>query len=811
MTAFRQLLASCVVLACLAAPGPAGAATFVVNVADDPDPAAAPCQGGPCSLRGAVVAANADALPDTVVLPAGPIALSRNAANDDSPTAEDDDLDVTAPLEVRGTGLDATTITGADGFAIFGAPNTGAAPATQLKLSALTLAGAVAPGLHGSAVDGVDDLELDGVRITGMGGSYGIETGSAPDRPISLTIRNSIFDGNATTRQLVYVDTNGRTEVSVADSVFEDNTVEPGTSGTILGLAVSSGSPTPPAYLSATIDRSTFQRNTAAGGGFGPAEIVSFSSGSDGTTTEPESLTIRDTTFAGNRTTSQTVRFDPFFSDGGRGSSALTIERSRFLDNRSSGPFTPAGAVRFAAETHGPERMIVRDSVFAGNVAADGGDTAGRGGAIAFSGEGTDPDATLQVVGTTFDGNRTGNGSGGAVWLAGDQTAAITNSTFRGNVAGGSAGGALAVAGGSATLTHVTLTDGAAAAAAAISADAGAGVEVANSVLSDNGAGACAGAIVSAGGNVDHGGGCLGGSPDVDPLLGALADNGGPTPTRLPQPGSPLLDAATADRCPPADQRGVTRPQGTACDVGAVEVAVAPPPPPPPPPGDTGGTGGPGPGPVLTPPPPAITPPASEPLLLSCSGRRLALVDVVRSRGKVRITGQAVRALAGRRVGLFVADRRNPRRKAARAGRATVRSDGDFAATLPRPPRGLRSPEYFARAGGAGRSQSLELDRRMYADRLRLAGGRITFKGHVTRPLPKRGRRVTVTVQTGCRERAKAATARLDRRGRFTARFGAPTGVTEILVRAQSHVPDRAGRRARFRTFTLPRPLRLQP
>ncbi|MDQ1430627.1 MAG: hypothetical protein QOF40_1229, partial [Actinomycetota bacterium] len=72
-----------------------------------------------------------------------------------------------------------------------------------------------------------------------------------------------------------------------------------------------------------------------------------------------------------------------------------------------------------------------------------------------------------------------------------------------------------------------------------------------------------------------------------DPSLGALADNGGPTQTMLPLVGSPLLDAIPPASClVDVDQRGVTRPQGTGCDIGAVEVEViAPTPTPTPSPG----------------------------------------------------------------------------------------------------------------------------------------------------------------------------------------------------------------------------------
>ncbi|HEY6561833.1 MAG TPA: choice-of-anchor Q domain-containing protein [Polyangiaceae bacterium] len=55
--------------------------------------------------------------------------------------------------------------------------------------------------------------------------------------------------------------------------------------------------------------------------------------------------------------------------------------------------------------------------------------------------------------------------------------------------------------------------------------------------------------------------------------LALLADNGGPVQTLLPQPGSDLIDKIPSDQCPvPSDARAVKRPQGAACDIGAVEV-----------------------------------------------------------------------------------------------------------------------------------------------------------------------------------------------------------------------------------------------
>ena len=64
----------------------------------------------------------------------------------------------------------------------------------------------------------------------------------------------------------------------------------------------------------------------------------------------------------------------------------------------------------------------------------------------------------------------------------------------------------------------------------------------------------------------------------ASPQLGALGNNGGPTLTQLPAATSPLLDAIPAGACQVAiDQRGITRPQGTGCDIGSVEIEVVAP------------------------------------------------------------------------------------------------------------------------------------------------------------------------------------------------------------------------------------------
>ncbi len=98
-------------------------------------------------------------------------------------------------------------------------------------------------------------------------------------------------------------------------------------------------------------------------------------------------------------------------------------------------------------------------------------------------------------------------------------------------------------------------------------------IEMVNSIIAGTDYGVnCAGAVTQSGLNLSDDGSCTG-FLIADPLLGALQDNGGPTLTHALQRGSPALDAAAGEVCPPVDQRSITRPAGLACDLGAYEAA----------------------------------------------------------------------------------------------------------------------------------------------------------------------------------------------------------------------------------------------
>ena len=72
-------------------------------------------------------------------------------------------------------------------------------------------------------------------------------------------------------------------------------------------------------------------------------------------------------------------------------------------------------------------------------------------------------------------------------------------------------------------------------------------------------------------------GGCPAGSTctniiTADPLLGTLGNYGGFTQTIPLLAGSSAIDTGNDAICPATDQRGVARPQGAHCDIGAYEL-----------------------------------------------------------------------------------------------------------------------------------------------------------------------------------------------------------------------------------------------
>jgi hypothetical protein len=168
-------------------------------------------------------------------------------------------------------------------------------------------------------------------------------------------------------------------------------------------------------------------------------------------------------------------------------------------------------------------------------------------------------------------------GSGGGLYTVG--TANLINVTLSGNSASYNAGG-LGLGAGSALLSHVTVSGNSAGVSGGGLDRLGGTIAVVASIVADSPSGGnCGGTITNQGFNLSTDGTC-GFNTAANLLLGPLADNGGPTPTHLPQPGSPAIDFVAVGCPPPAtDQRGSPRPVDgdqngtTRCDAGAVEYA----------------------------------------------------------------------------------------------------------------------------------------------------------------------------------------------------------------------------------------------
>ncbi len=187
---------------------------------------------------------------------------------------------------------------------------------------------------------------------------------------------------------------------------------------------------------------------------------------------------------------------------------------------------------------------------------------------------------SLTIAGSTIAGNSSGNGGG--IYANGQLR--VTNSTITGNTASGNGGGVHN--NGNIWLTQSTVShNSAAGAGGGLRGNLGDGL-LKNNILANNTAPSgpdCSGILVGEGVNLRQnpagcsltGGTLLAG----DPMLGALASNGGPTQTRNLGAGSPALSVGDATTCATApvsgvDQRGAARPQGAGCDLGAFESSL---------------------------------------------------------------------------------------------------------------------------------------------------------------------------------------------------------------------------------------------
>ena len=559
----------------------------VTTFADVIDP-----NDGVLSLREAIIEANATPGLDTITLAAGTYTLTITGRGENA--AATGDLDVTDNLIINGAGSGATiieagTTSGAEGNGIdrvLDVLNGAEGLATDLTLNSLTVRNGLDNGADfgGQAVGGgilhrsFGTLALNQVNVSDNTalGSSGANSGNDALGGGIANIEGGTVNISDSTISL---------NLAVAGSAVE------GEGGVAAGGGLFNDGGT------VTIDPTTFSGNVAGGGDSltTTAADVTGGSASGGAIANVNggSLSITDGTFVNNA-----VQGGPAVT--GLGSTGT-----------ATGGEALGGAIYNEVDEFGGDLTIL-NSTFTNNVAKGGdgivggegfGDSVGgdaEGGAI-FHREETavvsglvTSDTLFDVMNSTIDSNtaRTGSSSetsgsaqGGGIYFEADEYGGggfLLNNTITRNTAFNDAG--LAEGGGVATGNGTT-----------------GNLRVANTIIAENlladangSTNGISGADVfgsfTSGGNnfIGNGAGATGFTNGVngdqvgdsrvplDPKLGPLQANGGPTDTRVPDPGSPVIDAGDNSSATNAglttDQRGFNRISGGTVDIGAVEV-----------------------------------------------------------------------------------------------------------------------------------------------------------------------------------------------------------------------------------------------
>ena len=477
---------------------------------------------------------------------------------------------------------------------------------------------------------GPSPIEFNGLDIV-KGNPGGASGGGGIANYGTLTVKNSTVSGNSYTGGIGGGGIYNKGELTIIDSTVTSNLAEDGGgifneyghTLTVTGSTFSNNGAESSSTLrgeggaianvgTLSVNNSEFLDNHAyAGGGAivnsinGISTVLnssftnnsSFGNGNGGAINNYEgNMAIENCTFTGNSDLG-------YESDGGavHNEDQMSIAGSIFTGNSSS--HNGGGIATFGVLTV-TNSTLSNNSAFLGGGIVNLGNltitntnisknsaTTGGGGML------NDDDGILAVVDSTISNNSAPNG-GGIFNLSDTGTVNISSSTLSGNSVSDNGGGISNW--GMLTATNITLFGN--------SAKFGGGIfnvlgtsTVTNSTISENSALTSGGGIFNDSilnytntiiANSTSGGDCLNdaqfgtintnihnlvedgscsASLSGDPNLGPLADNGGSTQTMALLPTSPAINAGDNDTCEATDQRGISRPQGAQCDIGAFE------------------------------------------------------------------------------------------------------------------------------------------------------------------------------------------------------------------------------------------------
>ncbi|MCQ4167429.1 choice-of-anchor Q domain-containing protein [Tahibacter harae] len=472
---------------------------------------------GAGSLRDAVDQANRTVGADVITFGAGlsgSIVLSSGA------------IDIFDALSINGPGAAQLSISGNHASRLFRiGPAGGSRASLTTAISGLSLIDASSPDEGGAIFVDDSDLTIDGCVFRGNSAQRGGGLYAFPSGSTSLILRNTRFENNTATADGGGFGAQDIDNVSLNNVTVSGNTAaRSGGGGFLRGVNIN-------------ITQSRFSGNT----GSTQAPGVGGASGGgalriDGTKATAV-IQISNTQFSANA--SQRGQGGALWLSAQPPETPPVIA-SAPLDRIQADANTAdlAGGAIYAANLN----LTLSNSTLAGNRAQQ------AGGGIAFQTAGA-----LSLSNATVSGNSSVQASGGGIYSAAATTLELASSTVAGNSAA-SAGG-IRRDGAAAILRNSIIADNTAASAA----DLG-GAFAPNFTLIES----------STGTSLAAGSGNLTG---VDPLLGALAVNGGPTWTLLPAAASPALNAGDTVTAglPAADQRGLTRIAAGRIDMGAVE------------------------------------------------------------------------------------------------------------------------------------------------------------------------------------------------------------------------------------------------